>query len=346
MSPAALPCLIQQHASLRRYNTFGVEAKARWLVRLQLPDALPEILAREEFRDLPMLVLGDGSNVLFRHDYEGVVVKLDAQRAEQLEADDDSIVIRVECGHNWHKFVLWTLERNLGGLENLALIPGTVGAAPIQNIGAYGVELERYVDRVETFDRNTASFVNFDRAACEFGYRSSVFKHPDLQSRYIITAVRFRFPFDAQLTLDYPGVREELAAMGVDQPGASEVCEAICRIRRRKLPDPAVLGNAGSFFKNPLVDERQAQALLRAFPQMPQFPTRGGKVKLAAGWLIERLGLRGFRSGDAAVADTHALVLVNHGQASGEQIWALAQKIRGLAFQTYGIELEPEPMIV
>jgi UDP-N-acetylmuramate dehydrogenase len=342
----ALPCLIQENASLKRFNTFGVEAEARWLVRLRIPSALPEILKRGEWQTMPLLVMGDGSNILFRKGFDGLVIKLDAQRVDQVSADDRGIVIRAEAGRNWHAFVNWTLEHNLAGLENLSLIPGTVGAAPIQNIGAYGVELEQMIEAVEVYDRAQASFHDWDKATCRFGYRTSIFKDPGILQRYIVTAVRFRFAYDPKLVVHYPGVREELAAMGVTQAGAREVAEAICSIRRRKLPDPAVLGNAGSFFKNPVIPLAQADALQLEFPDMPVYAAREGGRKLAAGWLIDHLGLRGMRDGDAAVSDTHALVLVNHGQATGEQIYQLSERIRLLVHKRFGVTLEPEPMIV
>lgn len=343
----ALPCLIQQDASLRRFNTFGVDAQARWLVRLRLPSALPEILSQPGWRELPRLIIGDGSNILFRHDFPGLVVRLEASRIEQVGADEHGITIRAEGGRNWHQFVEWTLEHNLAGLENLSLIPGTVGAAPIQNIGAYGVELESLVEAVETYDLATGKFVEFDRDACGFGYRTSVFKQPEYEQRFVVVAVRFHFKYDPPLVVHYPGVKEELAAMGHGEAfGAREVSEAICSIRRRKLPDPKVIGNAGSFFKNPVVTAGLAQALVERYPNLPVYPARGGSAKLSAAWLIDQLGFRGLRDGDAAVSDTHALVLVNHGSATGEQLYQLAQRIRFAVFERYGVELEPEPLIV
>jgi UDP-N-acetylmuramate dehydrogenase len=343
----ALPCLIQQDASLRRFNTFGVDAQARWLVRLRLPSALPEVLTQPGWKDLPRLIMGDGSNILFRRNFPGLVIRLEAGRVEQVAADDRGITIRAEAGRNWHQFVEWTLEHNLAGLENLSLIPGTVGAAPIQNIGAYGVELDSLVEAVETYDLATHKFVEFDRDACGFGYRTSVFKQPEFEQRFVVVAVRFRFAYDPPLVVHYPGVREELDALGYGAHyGAREVSEAICSIRRRKLPDPKVLGNAGSFFKNAVVPAALADALKQRYPDMPVYPARGGNAKLSAAWLIDQLGFRGVRDGDAGVSDTHALVLVNHGSATGEQIHALSQRIRFAVFERYGVELEPEPLIV
>jgi len=343
----ALPCLIQQDASLRRFNTFGVDAQARWLVRLRLPSALPEVLTQPGWKELPRLVMGDGSNILFRRNFPGLVIRIEASRIEQVAADDRGITIRAEGGRNWHQFVEWTLEHNLAGLENLSLIPGTVGAAPIQNIGAYGVELESLVEAVETYDLATGKFVEFDRDACGFGYRTSVFKQEEYAQRFVVVAVRFHFSYDPPLVVHYPGVREELAAMGhAEGYGAREVSEAICSIRRRKLPDPKVIGNAGSFFQNPMVPAELALALGERFPEMPIYPARGGSSKLSAAWLIDQLGFKGLRDGDAAVSDTHALVLVNHGNATGEQIFQLSQRIRLAVFERYGVELETEPLIV
>jgi UDP-N-acetylmuramate dehydrogenase len=342
----ALPALIQENASLRRFNTFGVDATARWLVRLRLPSALPEILTRKEWKELPILVMGDGSNILFRKGFDGLVIKLDCQRVEQVGADDHGIVIRAEAGRNWHGFVNWTLEHNLAGLENLSLIPGTVGAAPIQNIGAYGVELDRLVEAVEVFDRDTGTFADFTPQQCGFGYRTSHFKRDDWQRRFVVCAVRFRFSYEPELVLHYPGVKEELAALGVAVPGAQEVAQAICNIRRRRLPDPAVLGNAGSFFKNPVVPERQAESLAREFPDLPIYPHREGGKKLSAAWMIDHLGYKGYRDGDAGVSDTHALVIVNHGNATGEQIFEVAEKIHGAVEKRFGVALDPEPLII
>ncbi|HVF35389.1 MAG TPA: UDP-N-acetylmuramate dehydrogenase [Candidatus Saccharimonadia bacterium] len=339
-------CLVQENASLRRYNTFGVDARARWLVRLRVMQALPEVLARPPWDGAPFLVLGEGSNVLFRDDFDGLVVKLDNQRVELLSEDERGVRVRAEAGRNWHSLVNWALERGYAGLENLSLIPGTVGASPVQNIGAYGVELESMVEAVEAWDRRDAAFVELANAQCGFSYRTSVFKSGSALDRYVITAVRFVLPHAAVPVLHYPGVREELVAMGRDTPGARDVSEAICNIRRRKLPDPAQLGNAGSFFKNPVIDTPRAEALARQHPGLPTYPATAGRTKLGAGWMIEQCGFRGRRDGDAGVAETHALVLVNHGHATGAQVWSIAQRIRAAVDAKFGIELEPEPRVL
>jgi UDP-N-acetylmuramate dehydrogenase len=343
---AALTCLIQENASLRRYNTFGVEARARWLVRLRVPEALPELLSRESWAGARLIVLGDGSNVLFRDDFDGIVLKLDCQRVEVVGEDERGTLVRAEAGRNWHAFVNYTIERGYAGLENLSLIPGTVGAAPVQNIGAYGVELDRYVEAVEAYDRVEQRFVWLPNAACGFSYRTSIFKTPEARERYVIIAVRFRLPKSAELVTSYPGVREELAAMKRDTPTARDVADAICAIRRRKLPDPAKLGNAGSFFKNPVVSRERAEQLRRVNPPLPVYPFGRDEAKLAAAWLIEQCDYKGHREGDAGIADTHALVLVNYGHATGAQLWSLAERVAGEVKRRFGVQLEPEPLVV
>ena len=336
--------MIERDASLLGMNSFGVPARAAGLARLRDLDALPALLDDPEWRDRPLLVLGGGSNVLFTRDFDGLVLRIDAARIAHSRWEGDDAVVRAEAGRDWHDFVRWTLDAGYAGLENLSLIPGTVGAAPIQNIGAYGVELESCIDAVEAWDRPARTFVALDRAACGFAYRDSVFKREP--GRWIVTAVRFRFPAAWTPVLRYPGVREELAAQGVAPPTPQAVSDAICAIRRRKLPDPAVLGNAGSFFKNPIVPAAQAQALADAHPGMPAWPAGDGHSKLSAAWLIEQAGLKGVREGDAGVSAQHALVLVNHGGASGAELFALARRVQDTVAARFGVVLEPEPLIL
>jgi UDP-N-acetylmuramate dehydrogenase len=345
-APPQAAMIIREHASLAALNTFRVDANARWLVELDDARQLPAALAHPDFRDLPLLVLGEGSNTLFARDFDGVVLRLTGRRVtESLWVGDDAVV-RVEAGRNWHDFVMWSLAQGYVGLENLALIPGTVGAAPIQNIGAYGVELARHVDAVEVWDRTTGAYASLDHTACAFGYRDSIFKQAEHRGRWIVTGVRFRFRPDTPLVLDYAGVREELAAMGVDAPCAHDVADAVIRLRRRKLPDPAEIGNAGSFFKNPIVAQVQADALRAAYPALPVYPAADGLAKLSAAWLIEQTGWKGFRDGDVGVSDRHALVLVNHGHAAGADLLRLATRIADSVRERYGVELEPEPVVV
>lgn len=330
-------------ASLQRRNTFRVAAHAAWLAEIRDPPAIPGVLASPRVKDLPLLVLGEGSNVLFTRDFDGLVLAMGNRGMKILGDDGGNVHVRAAAGEGWHGFVGWSLAQGLCGLENLSLIPGTVGAAPIQNIGAYGVELAETLETVEAFDRQKNTRARLTREQCGFSYRQSVFKQrPD---RWIVTAVELRLRRNALLKLDYAGVREELAAMGVNAPTAADVSEAVCRLRRRKLPDPAVIGNAGSFFKNPIVSNSEAEKLQAAHIGLPAFNAPDGR-KLSSAWLIEQCGWRGFREGDAGVSDKHALVLVNHGQATGGQIWSLAQRIQESVREKFGIRLEPEPRII
>ncbi|WP_394005001.1 UDP-N-acetylmuramate dehydrogenase [Luteimonas sp. WGS1318] len=338
MSPAFR---VLERADLTSRNSFGIRATARRLVDVADADAMPEALAVLD--DGPPLVLGGGSNLLFVGDAGDVLTVSDARRAV-LSDDGERVVVRAAAGADWHGFVLWTLAQDLGGLENLALIPGTVGAAPIQNIGAYGVEVGEHVIAVDAFDRHTRDVVRLDTAACRFGYRDSVFKqHPD---RWIVTGVEFALHRFAEPTLDYAGLRDVLAARGITAPRPIDVAEAVIDIRRSKLPDPAVIGNAGSFFKNPIVPAAQAAALVAAHAGIPVFAVDDGLRKLSAAWLIDRCGWKGHRDGDAGVAPGHALVLVNHGHAQGAELLALARRIAASVQMRFGVALEPEPRIV
>ncbi|KAF1707952.1 UDP-N-acetylmuramate dehydrogenase [Pseudoxanthomonas sacheonensis] len=332
-------------ADLRSRNTFGVAAHAPWLVEVGDSSALGEVLALPEFRGTAPLVLGGGSNLLFAGDPEVAVLALDTHRIEILEDDGSIAIVRVDAGVQWHALVLWTLQQGLMGLENLALIPGTTGAAPIQNIGAYGTEVGEFVHAVETWDRSAGAVTRLDRASCAFAYRDSLFKRvPD---RYIVTAVEFALPRQRALKLDYAGIPEELQAMEVDSPTFRDVAEAVIRIRSRKLPDPAVIGNAGSFFKNPIVPVALAEELQRQHAGLPVF--RGDAAdnrKISAAWMIENCGWKGYRDGDVGVAASHALVLVNHGSATGRQLLSLARRIAESVHARFGVAIEPEPKII
>jgi UDP-N-acetylmuramate dehydrogenase len=346
-----------ENARLDARNTFGIPARAPMLVEVSDAAALPELFGYAMLRDGPVLVLGGGSNLVFAGDPEGAVLSLGGQRIEVAGDDGDIAIVRADAGVEWHALVLWTLGRGLAGLENLALIPGTVGAAPIQNIGAYGVEVAERIHAVEAFDRRAMRMARLDAAACAFAYRDSLFKRdPD---RHVVTAVEFALSRHAPPKLDYAGLGEELAAMGIAAPRASQVAEAVVRIRRRKLPDPAVLGNAGSFFKNPIVPAALAEALRAEHPKAPVYPVApfpadaaahgeaaGARAKLSAAWLIEQCGWKGHRDGDAGVAEGHALVLVNHGRATGAQLLDLARRIAGSVRERFGVAIEPEPRIV
>ena len=337
---------ITEHARLDARNSFGVAARAPMLVEVPDAAALPGLFGNAMLRDGPVLVLGGGSNLLFAGDPEGVVLALTG-RGRRIVADDGThAIVRADAGGEWHDLVLWTLGQGLSGLENLALIPGTVGAAPIQNIGAYGVEVRERIHAVEAFERATGKSLRLTAEDCAFGYRDSRFKHEP--ERFVVTAVEFALPRTPQPRLEYAGIGEELAAMDVTgTPRPSQVAEAVCRIRRRKLPDPAVIGNAGSFFKNPMVPVAQADALHRAHPALPMFRVGDDGVrKLSAAWLIDACGWKGHREGDAGVAASHALVLVNHGSATGAQLLDLARRIAASVHERFGVAIEPEPRIV
>jgi len=342
---------IVENARLDARNTFGVPARAPMLLEVTDCAALPELFAYAMLRAHPVLGLGGGSNLLFAGDAPGAVLALASQRIEIIDDGGNVVVVRADAGVGWHDFVLWTLGHGLCGLENLALIPGTVGAAPIQNIGAYGVEVRERIRAVDAFDRRAGRFVQLDASECAFAYRDSLFKHdPD---RYVVTAVEFALPRTPELRLEYAGIGEELRAMGIDgAPRASQVAEAVIRIRQRKLPDPALLGNAGSFFKNPIVPAAIAADLQSAYPAMPLFRGNSDATrKLSAAWLIDQCGWKGYRDGDsgdgdAGVSAEHALVLVNHGHATGLQLLALARRIAASVQARFGIDIEPEPRII
>jgi len=351
-----------ENARLDARNTFGVPACAPVLIEVADAAALPDLFANAVPGDAPVLVLGGGSNLLFAGDPEGVVLALGGQHIATRDADAGDgarVIVRADAGVEWHALVLWTLSQGLAGLENLALIPGTVGAAPIQNIGAYGVEVGEAIHAVEAFERHGAGMCRLSPEQCAFAYRDSVFKREP--GRFVVTAVEFALSRGAAPRLGYSGIVQELAAMGVDgEPRASQVADAVIRIRRRKLPDPAVIGNAGSFFKNPVVPATVADALASRHPGLPVFPVApfpadaaahgdtgdGGLRKLSAAWLIDACGWKGHRRGDAGVSDAHALVLVNHGNATGAQLLELARDIAASVHERFGVALEPEPRIV
>ena len=332
-----------REASLRTRNTFGVDATAPVLVDVAEAAALPEVLRR--FADPEPMLLGGGSNLLFAGNPPGAVVALATRGIAIVDDDGERAVVRADAGVAWHDFVLWTLARGLYGLENLALIPGTVGAAPIQNIGAYGVEVRERIHAVEACDRNDAAMVRLGNADCGFAYRDSRFKREP--ARHVVTAVEFALSRTPAPRVEYAGIAEELAAMGVATPTPAQVAEAVIRIRRRKLPDPAVVGNAGSFFKNPIVPAAQAEALHAEHPSLPVFHAGDDAMrKLSAAWLIDRCEWKGHRDGDAGVAASHALVLVNHGGATGAQLLGLARRIADSVRERFGVAIEPEPRIV
>lgn len=340
----SITCFLLRDEQLLQRNTFRVPARAARYSEVRDVRALPELLERPQVRGMPVLALGDGSNLLFTKDYEGLVLHIANTGVLTLGSDGACTRLRVAAGERWDSFVRWSLDHGYAGLENLILIPGTVGAAPIQNIGAYGTEAGEFIVMVEAWDLKQQELVQLDRSACAFGYRSSLFKHEP--QRYIVTAVDFELPHHRELRTDYAGLREEVEALGVKEPGPADVALAVETLRRRKLPDPALIPNAGSFFKNPVLPAERATDLLRAFPGLPTYHSGDGNTKISAAWLIESCGFRGVRDGDTGVSDKHSLVLVNYGHATGAEVWALAMRIRDAVAARFGITLEPEPVIL
>lgn len=338
---------IEVDQDLRAANSFGVAARCAALARIGNRQDLEVALDYADARGLPVLALGGGSNLLFAGDFPGMLLKLCNSGIEVLERGEHSVLIQVQAGQNWHQLVRWSLKEKLYGLENLSLIPGTVGAAPIQNIGAYGVEFAEVFDSLSAFDLSSGKSLEMDAAACRFAYRSSVFKGPE-RDRRVILAVRLRLSRDARVNIQYQGLREELNALCPNRdPVPEEVAEAVCRIRQRKLPDQAILGNAGSFFKNPEVSAETYEQLLERFETVPGFPAGvQGRVKLPAAWLLERCGWKGRRRGDVGSYEHQPLVIVNFGHASGAEILAFAHEMQDSVAQEFAIHLEPEVRII
>ena len=345
---AGLPMRTIRQASLLGLNSFGFDVRADRLIEVtEAADLVPALAACGP--DGPQLVLGGGSNLILTRDLDGPVLRLRLAGRQILEEHGDTALVAAAAGETWHDFVQWSLAQGLAGIENLSLIPGTVGAAPIQNIGAYGVELADTFDSLSAVHRFTGIERRFDRAACAFGYRDSIFKHGDGRD-WIITGVRLRLTRRMEVSLDYGEIREALREAGIDHPRPIDVGAAICAIRRRKLPDPAVTGNAGSFFKNPVIPSAQAEALRAAEPGLPAYPQDAGAAgpmsKLAAAWLIERCGWKGHREGAVGVHPRHALVLINLGGASGREVLALADRITTSVQDRFGVGLEIEPTVI
>ena len=327
--------------SLRTRNSFGVDQQAARLVEFETPEDLNTLFAA----GIPekWTVLAGGNNILFTRDYDGVLLTPVARGITLLSDDGDEVRVRADAGVEWDDLVEWAVGRGLWGIENLSLIPGKAGAAPVQNIGAYGCEAKDAIRRVEMYCVETGAMLTLDAAHCGFGYRESVFKH-DLKGRVIITAVEIALTHTPRPRLGYGDVEREVEARG----GATlrNIREAICAIRRAKLPDPAVLGNAGSFFKNPVVGAAAAERLLAEYPDMPHYPAPEGRVKLAAGWLIDRAGMKGRRKGAVGVHERQALVLVNHGGATGGEVIAFAHEVQERVREKFGIEIDTEVNIL
>jgi UDP-N-acetylmuramate dehydrogenase len=332
---------VRSLVSLKPFNSFGVDVQAQWFAEAHSDDDVRAALAYGLAHKVPVLVIGGGSNLLLTADIEALVLRMATRGTRVLSDDGSKVVIEAQAGEPWHPFVQHTLALGLSGLENLSLIPGTVGAAPMQNIGAYGVEIKDVFAGLTALDRQSGELRDFSREECNFAYRDSLFKQEP--GRWVILRVRFTLDRAAHLHLEYGPVRQRLCEQGIEHPTASDVSQAICSIRNEKLPDPAVLGNAGSFFKNPLVSAALAARLKGEYPDLVAYAQADGQVKLAAGWLIERAGWKGFREADAGVHKLQALVLVNYGGASGLQLLDLAQRIQKDIAERFQVELEMEP---
>lgn len=339
---------VQSNVSLKPYNTFGIQATARYWVDIQHPNDLLTLLQLDEYNNVQKLILGGGSNLLLTGDLDGMVVRMNIQGTELVREDEQHWWLKAGAGVNWHTFVLHCVKRGYAGVENLSLIPGTVGAAPMQNIGAYGVEIEQVFDSLEAINRQTGEIHTFSRAECEFGYRESVFKHK-LKGQFIIVNVTFRLDKQPVFHTSYGAIQETLDQMGVvpDKLSIKAISDAVIRIRQSKLPDPAQIGNAGSFFKNPEISLEQFDTLRKQFPQLPGYPlANSGQVKVPAGWLIEQAGWKGYRRGDAGVHAKQALVLVNYGSAVGSEILELAKEVQRSVKERFGININPEVNII
>jgi len=339
------PLDVQHRASLRPFNSFGLPAVAHTLVHLRSDADVRRVVDHPSFGRAAKFVLGGGSNVVLTRDVSAVVLKVEIMGRKLVEERADAWVVEAGAGENWHDFVAWTLGQGLPGLENLALIPGSVGAAPVQNIGAYGVELKDRFESLDAVDLVTGRTVTLDAAACRFGYRDSAFKQ-HLAGKSVITRVRLRLPRPWQPVLGYLDLVRKMAETGNHAPDARTVFDWVCAIRRAKLPDPAAIGNAGSFFKNPVVSAEQCRDIIGRDPEIVHYPLPDGSVKLAAGWLIDACGWKGKTVGRAGVYEKQALVLVNRGGAHGSEVVTLARAIQESVYGRFGIRLEPEPVIV
>lgn len=349
--------VITENVDLKPYNTFGMEVTAKWFAPFAGQEELGDLLAFSAGK--PLMILGGGSNILLLDHFEGLVLHNAIKGIEQITEDDLYVYVRAGAGENWHSFVLYCLQRNWAGVENLSLIPGNVGASPMQNIGAYGVEIKEVFYELEAWNREENKVYTFSVNDCDFGYRESVFKR-QYRDQFVILNVTFRLNKRPKFHTEYGAIREELDKMGVRDLSIQAISEAVIRIRSSKLPDPAKIGNAGSFFKNPTVSTGIYDRLHAEFPGMPGYPVEEeegntadsdgrsgtGRTKLAAGWLIEQCGWKGVRRGDAGCHDRQALVLVNYGHATGRQIYDLSEEILQSVKEKFGIELEREVNII
>ncbi|MEQ8240432.1 MAG: UDP-N-acetylmuramate dehydrogenase [Cyclobacteriaceae bacterium] len=332
----------ESNYSLKHLNTFGLDVSASMLVRISSQEQLPQLFKSDKFRTQRKMILGGGSNVLFTKNFIGLIIKLEVSGVEVIEEDDDYSIVGFGAGENWHGCVQWAIDHNLGGIENLSLIPGTIGAAPMQNIGAYGVEIKDIFHSLEAYEIGTGNFVTFYKEDCHFDYRYSVFKG-EARDRYIITRVNLRLTKkNHAYNIEYGNLKQTLTDAGVEELSLANISRAIIEIRQSKLPDPNKIGNAGSFFKNPVIDSEFYESLKAAFEHIPGYAHSDSTTKVPAAWMIEYCGWKGKRFGDAGVHDKQSLVLVNHGKATGRELVQLSKKIQASVQSTFGISLQPE----
>tara|TARA_Y100000034_G_scaffold125539_1_gene175350 strand:- start:175397 stop:176404 length:1008 start_codon:yes stop_codon:yes gene_type:complete len=328
----------QSNFSLKNYNTFGIDVKAKRFISVASEAELIELLETEK----DIFLISGGSNMLLTKDVEKTTVHIDIKGVTSNNIDENSVEVAVKAGENWHDFVLWCVAQNYGGLENLSLIPGNVGTCPIQNIGAYGVEVKDVISYVKAVHIETLKFRTFSNEECEFGYRNSIFKN-ELKGQFIITEVGFVLSRqNHQLNTSYGAINQQLVENGINQPNIKDISEAVIAIRSSKLPDPKEIGNSGSFFKNPVISMAHFQRLQSEYPEIPNYPMNAEQIKVPAGWLIEKAGFKGQRFGDAGVHERQALVLVNHGNATGAEVYDLACKIQNTIEKDFQIRLEME----
>ena len=336
---------IEQNISLKNLNTFGIDVWAAYFSKFKSIDDLTELLTNTKSQIPNPIILGGGSNILFTKNVDGLVLKNEITGIENINEDEEHVYIKAGAGENWHRFVLYCLENNYAGIENLAMIPGNVGASPMQNIGAYGVEIKDVFDSLDALNIEEQKIVSFNTADCAFGYRESVFKNK-YKGQFIITSVTYKLNKKPVFNISYGAIKDELEKMKVQELSVKVIAQAVINIRTSKLPDPKVIGNAGSFFKNPEVDIILFEVLLAQFPKIVSYRLNNGKVKLAAGWLIEHCGWKGYRKGDAGCHEKQALVLVNYGKAKGKEIYDLSSEILQSVHEKFGVELEREVNIL
>lgn len=336
--------LISENVLLQPFNTFGIPANARYFASFSSAEELQQILSNPALKGLSHMILGGGSNMLFTKDFDGILLKNEIKGITVIKEDDEYVYVKAGAGETWHGFVMDCIAHNRAGLENLSLIPGNVGASPMQNIGAYGVEIKDSFYELEAFHLEDFKTVTFNNADCEFGYRESVFKRK-YKGQFAIISVTFRLSKHPHFNIKYGAIEEELKHMGVTELSIQAISQAVINIRSSKLPNPKEIGNAGSFFKNPTIDTATYERLKAEFPHIVAYPVDGG-YKLAAGWMIEQCGWKGFRQGDAGVHAKQALVLVNYGHASGAEIYNLSQQVLDSVHQKFGVDLEREVNII